>query len=78
MPTLRVLSDADVRKCIDIKSTLDAVEKAFVAKSSGLANVYPVIDEKLHNDKAEFDIKSGDWLEQGIIGAKLVNCFGKN
>lgn len=23
----------------------------------------------------EFDIKSGDWLEQEIIGAKLVNWF---
>ncbi|NDH13306.1 MAG: ornithine cyclodeaminase family protein [Actinobacteria bacterium] len=76
--TLRVLSDQDVRKCIDIKSTLTAVEKAYVAKSSGLAHLYPVIDEKLHNDKAEFDIKSGDWLEQEIIGAKLVNWFGDN
>ena len=37
-----------------------------------------MIDEKLHNDKAEFDIKSGDWLEQEIIGAKLVNWFGDN
>ena len=78
MATLRVLSDQDVRKCIDIKGTLTAVEKAYVAKSSGLAHLYPVIDEKLHNDKAEFDIKSGDWLEQEIIGAKLVNWFGDN
>jgi ornithine cyclodeaminase/alanine dehydrogenase len=64
--------------CIDIKGTLTAVEKAYVAKSTGLAHLYPVIDEKLHSDKAEFDIKSGDWLEQEIIGAKLVNWFGDN
>jgi alanine dehydrogenase len=76
--TLRVLSDQDVRKCIDIKETLTAVEKAYVAKSSGLAHLYPVIDQKLNNDKDEFDIKSGDWLEQEIIGAKLVNWFGDN
>jgi len=76
--TLRVLSDQDVRKCIDIKGTLTAVERAYVAKSSGLAHLYPVIDQKLNNQKAEFDIKSGDWLEQGIIGAKLVNWFGDN
>lgn len=78
MATLRVLSDQDVRKCIDIKGTLTAVEKSYVAKSAGLAHLYPVVDQKLNNDKAEFDIKSGDWLEEGIIGAKLVNWFGDN
>jgi len=59
--SLRVLSDQDVRKCIDIKGTLTAVEKAYVAKSSGLAHLYPVIDEQI-----------GDCLEYSMVASGIL------
>jgi alanine dehydrogenase len=78
MIPIRILSDKDIRRALDIKSTVAFVERAFTMKSTGQARLFPIVSEEIIEGRAEMDIKSGILAEEKIFGLKVVSWFGDN
>ena len=54
-----ILREADVRASLDMPSLIDAVERAFVASSTGRAEVPGVIHLDLPESGGEVHVKAG-------------------
>lgn len=78
MIPIRILSDDDVKRILDIRSTIESVEKAYVMKVSNKARLFPLISEDLLPGTSDMDIKSGLLSEENVFGLKLVAWFGEN
>ena len=78
MIPIRVLTDNDVKRMLDIKSAIESVEKAYVLKAEDKARLFPLISEDLHPGTADMDIKSGVLDGEDVFGLKLVAWFGEN
>lgn len=78
MIPVKVLSNEDVISILDIKSTIECTERAFVLKAAGEGRLFPLISEDLIPGEADMDIKSGILNGEDIFGLKLVSWFGTN
>lgn len=78
MIPLRVLGEDDVRSVLDIKSTIEYVEKAYMLKARKQGRLFPLISEEFLPGKADMDIKSGILDGENVFGLKLVSWFGDN
>lgn len=77
MGEITILNQQQVIHILDMKSVIDAVEKAYLYKSNQQAELYPLIC-KMYEHGGEFDIKSGECAGAGVFGLKLVCGFPKN
>lgn len=75
---IRVLSDDEVRSILDIKNTVEYVEKAYSLKSNNQARLFSLVSEEIFEGSAEMDIKSGMLDAEDVFGLKLVSWFGDN
>ncbi len=75
---IRILSEEDVRKVLDMKKTIAAVEKVYRCKAEGTTVVWPTVFHDFETGKADMDIKSGYIKEAQIHGMKAVNWFAEN
>lgn len=78
MIPVRILSDNDVKRILDIRSTVACVEKAYILKAAKQARLFPLIAEDLFCGCADMDIKSGMLNGENVFGLKLVTWFGDN
>lgn len=78
MSLIRVISDNQVKKILDIRNTIKYVEKSYELKAKKEARVFSMISEEIFEGTAEMDIKSGMLSEENIFGLKLVSWFGNN
>lgn len=78
MRSMRVLNDEVIKSILDIKSTVECVEKAYVLKAKHQARLFSMISEEIIEGKAEMDIKSGMLDGDNVFGMKLVSWFGDN
>lgn len=78
MRSLRILNDEVVKSVLDIKSTVECVEKAYTFKAKQQARLFSMISEEIIEGKAEMDIKSGMLDGDNVFGLKLVSWFGDN
>jgi len=78
MNPIRILTDDDVKRILDIKNAIKSVEKAYLMKAGKKARLFPLISEDLHPGTADMDIKSGVLNEADVFGFKLVSWFGDN
>lgn len=77
MNRIKILSQQEVAGILDMRSVIEAVEQAYCCKSTGQAEVYPLIC-KMYENGGEFDIKSGECSGGDIFGLKLVCGFPQN
>ncbi len=78
MNSIRILSDDDVMRILDLKNTILCVENAYRQKANNLATILPLISADLVEGKADMDIKSGIYQAENLFGLKLVAWFGEN
>jgi len=77
MAQVNILSKAEIASLLDMKSVVEAVEKAYAFKRSGKAELFPIVTHSF-DVESEMDIKSGSVDGAGIFGLKLVSAFAGN
>jgi len=78
MNSIRIISDDDVKRILDLKNTILCVENAYRQKANNLATLLPLVSADLVEGKADMDIKSGIYQAENLFGLKLVAWFGEN
>lgn len=78
MGKILVISEKEVRECLTMSMAIKAVESAYVQKTIGEGELFPLICHDFIPGKADMDIKSGSAKSSGIFGLKLVSWFGDN
>lgn len=78
MSEIRILSRSNIAHLLALSEVIEAVERAYVQKSTGKGSLWPMVFHEFQSGHADLDIKSGDLGEEGIFGFKLVSWFGDN
>ncbi len=78
MSKVTVLGSEEISKLINIRMAIDAVEQAYIQKSSGSGGLWPMVFHEFEPGVADLDIKSGDLGDSGFFGLKLVSWYGEN
>ena len=78
MTEITVLNDAAIEELLTIPMAVEAVEQAYLEKSTGGASLWPMVFHEFDPGHADLDIKSGDLSGLGIYGLKVVSWFGAN
>lgn len=78
MAQVNILSKAEIASLLDMKSVVESVEKAYMFKRSGRAELFPIVTHSFEDGVSEMDIKSGSVDGAGIFGLKLVSAFADN
>lgn len=78
MNSIRIISDNDVERILDLQNTIMCVENAYRQKANNLATILPLVSADLVEGKADMDIKSGIYQAENLFGLKLVAWFGEN
>lgn len=73
-----ILNQEEVQSMLKMEDVISAVEKAYMLKCDGQAQLFPLVCHSFEDGKAEFDIKSGSADGAGIFGMKLVSFFLDN
>ena len=60
MSKVTVLGSEEISKLINIRMAIDAVEQAYIQKSSGSGGLWPMVFHEFEPGVADLDIKSGD------------------
>ena len=78
MFNLKVLSQEDTEKLLNIDDVLDVVENVYKLKAEDKTKVFPLVFNEFEPGVADVDIKSG-WIKgYDIFGLKEVAWFGEN
>ena len=75
MSPVRVLSERDVREALDMASCIDACERAFVAYSSGGAELPGVIHLDVPEAEGEIHVKAGHLHGEPYYAVKVASGF---
>ncbi len=78
MYKIRVLNSEDLKKLLDIKDVISAVETAYEQYSRGEAGLFPVIAHEFERGSRELDIKSGFLSGTGLAGLKVIGYVADN
>jgi ornithine cyclodeaminase/alanine dehydrogenase len=78
MYKIRTLNSEDLKKLLDIKDVITAVEIAYEQYSRGEAALFPVIAHEFEQGVRELDIKSGFLSETGLAGLKVIGYVADN
>ena len=73
-----LINQEEVASIIDMKTVIEAVEKAYSLKVNGQAELFPIVCHEFSGEDSEFDIKSGSVDGAGAFGMKLVSAFYGN
>lgn len=74
----RILDQEVISSILDMRTTIELVEKAYTLKDEEQASVFPVVFHEFLPGKADMDIKSGQLAGANIFGLKIVSWFGEN
>ncbi|OBZ11795.1 ornithine cyclodeaminase family protein [Bacillus sp. FJAT-27264] len=75
---MRILSDKDVRKVLNVQQVIDLVEAVYKAKSDNKTETWPTIFYDFVPGRADMDIKSGYLKKEKVFGHKTVTWFADN
>jgi ornithine cyclodeaminase len=75
---VRVLREADVRAALDMRSCIDAVERAFTAYSAGRAELPAVIHLDVPENEGEIHVKAGHLHGEPHYALKVSSGFAGN
>lgn len=75
---MRVLSTEDVKKVVEMKPVIKAVEQVYMQKGRNEAVVWPTVFYEFEPGVSDMDIKSGYLKDAGLFGHKTVSLFTQN
>ncbi len=78
MSKIKVLSEKDIKKIINLKIAIDAVEEAYKQKSNNKGNVWPLVFYEYEHNVFDLDIRSGNLMDSGAYGLKLISYNENN
>lgn len=78
MSKIRIISSTDIEKILTLPMAIKAVERAYLQKSSGAGQVWPMVFHEFEAGHSDLDIKSGNLNEEDIFGLKVVSWYGAN
>lgn len=78
MSKMTVLNGEDIESLLTVPMAIDAVEQAYLEKSRGEAETWPIVCHDFITGEADLDIKSGNLDGLGFYGLKVVSWFGAN
>ena len=78
MGKIKVLSENDIRKLINLDIVVKAVENAYKQKSNNKGNVWPLVFYEYEHDVFDLDIRSGNLIDSKAYGLKLISYNENN
>ncbi|MFC3750018.1 ornithine cyclodeaminase family protein [Paenibacillus sp. GCM10012306] len=75
---MRILSDKDVKKVLNVQQVINLVEAVYRARSDNKTETWPTIFYDFDPGKADMDIKSGYLKQDKVFGHKTVTWFADN
>lgn len=78
MSNIKVLSESNIKKIINLKMAMNAVESAYKQKSNKKGNVWPLVFYEYEHDVFDLDIRSGNLIDSGLYGLKLISYNENN
>lgn len=72
------LSQAEIKKVLELDKVIDGVKKVYCQKSDGDTVVWPSVEYHFEEEKAVMDIRSGYVKGEKLHGAKMLNNFPLN
>jgi len=78
MTRIKVLSEKDINKLINMEIAIKAVEKAYSQKNSTNSNVWPLVFYEYEHNVFDLDIRSGNLEEYNSFGLKVISYNENN
>ena len=78
MSKIKILSDKDIQKIIDLDIAACAVCDAYKQKSAGKGSVWPIVFYEYEHDVFDLDIRSGNLYDSNTYGLKLISYNENN
>ena len=78
MSKIKILSEKDIKKIINLKMTINAVEEAYKQKNNNKGNVWPLVFYEYEHDVFDLDIRSGNLMDSKAYGLKLISYNENN
>ena len=78
MNKVKVLSEADIKKIINLEIAIKAVEDAYKQKSNMKGDVWPLVFYEYEHNVFDLDIRSGNLKDSNAYGLKLISYNENN
>lgn len=78
MSKIKVLNEDDIKKIINLKMVISAVLSAYMQKSNGKGNVWPLVFYEYEHNVFDLDIRSGNLNDSNAYGLKLISYNENN
>ena len=78
MSKIKILNERDIKKIINLKLAIEAVEDAYKQKSNKKGNVWPLVFYEYEHDVFDLDIRSGNLVDSNCYGLKLISYNENN
>ena len=78
MNKIKVLNEDDIKKIINLKIAIKAVENAYKQKSKNQGNVWPLVFYEYEHNIFDLDIRSGNLKGSNAYGLKLISYNENN
>lgn len=78
MSEIKVLSEKDIKKIINLKIAIEAVEEAYKQKSEKKGNAWPIVFYEYEHGVFDLDIRSGNLMDSNTYGLKLLSYNENN
>ena len=78
MSIIKILNEEDIKKIINLKMVINAVESAYMQKSNNKGNVWPLVFYEYEHNVFDLDIRSGNLNDSNAYGLKLISYNENN
>ena len=75
MTKIKVLSKSNIKKIINLKMAIKAVEEAYKQKSDNKGEVWPLVFYEYEHNVFDLDIRSGNLKDSNAYGKQLENKY---
>ena len=78
MSSIKVLSEKDIKKIINLRMAVEADEAAYKQKSNNKGNVWPLVFYEYEHNVFDLDIRSGNLIDSNAYGLKMISYNANN
>lgn len=78
MNKIKILSEVDIKKILNMNIAINAVESAYKQKSDNKGNVWPLVFYEYEHNVFDLDIRSGNLDDSNAYGLKLISYNENN
>ena len=78
MSKIKVLSEKNIKELISLEIAINADEEAYKQKSNCKGSVWPLVFYEYEHNVFDLDIRSGNLMDSGAYGLKLISYNENN